>query len=159
MPNALISEFQGLIRQAIGGECELKLRTDEKLWQCLVDPPLLETALLNLALNGRDAMPDGGILEIETQNVVLDERNRAGVRPARMSGCRSRTPAAGWRPKYGIGSSSPSSRPRKSARAPASASAWSMASSGNPEAMSPIESATGSRDHDRLYLPKASNRA
>src|SRR3984893_12198404 len=79
--NQLISEFQELIRQAIGGSCEVKLRTDERLWLCHVDPPLLETALLNLALNGRDAMPDGGVLEIETRNVVLDEGAVAGCSP------------------------------------------------------------------------------
>jgi signal transduction histidine kinase len=79
--NELISEFQGLIRQAVGGGCEVKLRTDGRLWPCYVDPPLLETALLNLALNGRDAMPDGGVLEIETRNVVLDEGAVAGCLP------------------------------------------------------------------------------
>lgn len=79
--NQLISEFQGLIRQAVGGGCEVKLRTDERLWQCYVDPPLLETALLNLVLNARDAMPDGGVLEIETRNVVLDEGAVAGHLP------------------------------------------------------------------------------
>ena len=79
--NQLISEFQELIRQAVGGGCEVKLRTDERLWLCHVDPPLLETALLNLALNGRDAMPDGGVLEIETRNVVLDEGAVAGCSP------------------------------------------------------------------------------
>jgi signal transduction histidine kinase len=42
---------------------------------------LLETALLNLALNGRDAMPDGGVLEIETRNVVVDEGTVAGCAP------------------------------------------------------------------------------
>jgi signal transduction histidine kinase len=79
--NQLIYEFQGLIRQAVGGGCEVKLRTDERLWLCHVDPSLLETALLNLALNGRDAMPDGGVLEIETRNEVLDEQNVAGFLP------------------------------------------------------------------------------
>ena len=79
--NELISEFQGLIRQAVGGACEVKLRTDEPLWRCHIDPPLLETALLNLALNGRDAMSDGGVLEIETRNVVLDEGAAAGCLP------------------------------------------------------------------------------
>ena len=71
--NRLISEFQELIRQAVGGGCKIKLRTDEQLWLCHVDPPLLETALLNLALNARDAMPDGGVIEIEAQNIVVDE--------------------------------------------------------------------------------------
>jgi signal transduction histidine kinase len=76
--NELISEFQGLVRQAVGGGCEVRLRTDERLWLCQVDPSLLETVLLNLALNGRDAMPGGGVLEIETRNVVLDEGAVAG---------------------------------------------------------------------------------
>ncbi|HWZ37840.1 MAG TPA: ATP-binding protein [Bradyrhizobium sp.] len=71
--NELISEFRGLVVQAVGGGCEVRLRTEERLWLCQVDPSLLETALLNLALNGRDAMPGGGVLEIETRNVVLDE--------------------------------------------------------------------------------------
>jgi PAS domain S-box-containing protein len=71
--NQLVLGFQGLIQQAVGERCEIRLRTVEGLWLCNVDPSLLETALLNLALNGRDAMPDGGVLEIETQNVVLDE--------------------------------------------------------------------------------------
>jgi signal transduction histidine kinase len=80
--NELISEFQGLIRQAVGGGCEVKLLlTDGPLWLCHVDPALLETALLNLALNGRDAMPDGGVLKIETRNVVLDEGAAAGCLP------------------------------------------------------------------------------
>jgi signal transduction histidine kinase len=79
--NQLISEFKGLIRQAIGGRCEINLRIDERLWLCHVDPPLLETALLNLALNGRDAMPDGGVLEIETRNVVMDEGAAVGILP------------------------------------------------------------------------------
>jgi signal transduction histidine kinase len=76
--NQLILEFQGLLRQAVGGGCEIKLLTDEQLWQCHVDPSLLETALLNLALNGRDAMPDGGVLKIATQNVVLNEHAAVG---------------------------------------------------------------------------------
>ena len=79
--NKLISEFLGLIRQAVGGECEVRLRTYEPLWQCHVDPPLLESALLNLALNARDAMPDGGVLEIETRNVVLEEGSMPGAAP------------------------------------------------------------------------------
>ncbi|MET4171076.1 signal transduction histidine kinase [Bradyrhizobium sp. LA6.1] len=76
--NELISNFQGLVRQAVGAECEVRLKIDERLWLCQVDPSLLETALLNLALNGRDAMPGGGVLEIEARNVVLDGEAVAG---------------------------------------------------------------------------------
>jgi CheY-like chemotaxis protein len=79
--NKLISEFLGLIRQAVGEGCEVKLRTDEQLWPCYVDSQLLEAALLNLALNARDAMPRGGMLEIETRNVVLGEATAAGLTP------------------------------------------------------------------------------
>ncbi|WP_312017583.1 ATP-binding protein [Bradyrhizobium liaoningense] len=76
--NQLISEFQELIRQAVGAGCEVRLRTDDRLWLCNVDPALLETALLNLVLNARDAMPDGGVLEIETKNFVGEEGAVAG---------------------------------------------------------------------------------
>ena len=78
--NQLISEFEGLIHQAVGDGCEVKLQTDEELWLCHVDPSLLETALLNLALNARDAMADGGSLRIETQNVD-EEESVAGCPP------------------------------------------------------------------------------
>ena len=64
--NQLISEFQGLMRQALGRGCDVKLRIDHQLWRCRVDPSLLKAALLNLVLNGRDAMPQGGSLELET---------------------------------------------------------------------------------------------
>jgi signal transduction histidine kinase len=84
--NQLISEFLGIIRQAIGGECEVRFRTDERLWHCHVDPALLETALLNLALNARDAMPNGGVLEIETRNVVLDGGSMTGAVPGSYVG-------------------------------------------------------------------------
>ncbi len=70
--NELIFEFQGLIQQAVGDGCEVRLQTDEKLWLCHVDPALLETALLNLALNARDAMAERGVLRIETQNTVVE---------------------------------------------------------------------------------------
>jgi signal transduction histidine kinase len=72
--NCLISDFEGLIRQALGGGYELRLHLQDQLWLCDVDGPQLETALLNLALSGRDAMPDGGALDIETRNIVVDER-------------------------------------------------------------------------------------
>jgi signal transduction histidine kinase len=77
--DALIRDFQELTRRAVGEGCEVKLVADDQLWPCHVDPAQLETALLNLVLNGRDAMPDGGALEIEARNVTLREDTIAGV--------------------------------------------------------------------------------
>ncbi len=79
--NQLVSEFQGLIRKAVGETCRIKVQADDGLWLCHVDPALLHTALLNLALNARDAMPDGGVLEIEMTNIVVNEGAVAGCLP------------------------------------------------------------------------------
>jgi signal transduction histidine kinase len=80
--NELILEFHGLMRQACGRLCDIQLQIDPQLWQCHVDRSLLVTALLNLVLNGRDAMPNGGTLKLETRNVLLHERSK-GAEPAR----------------------------------------------------------------------------
>jgi signal transduction histidine kinase len=77
--SALVRDFEGLIRRAIGEGCAVKLVSDEPLYPCHVDPAQLETALLNLVLNARDAMPDGGTLEIETRNMTLDDDAIADV--------------------------------------------------------------------------------
>ncbi|MGX9432727.1 ATP-binding protein, partial [Bradyrhizobium sp. LeoA1S1] len=79
--NQLVSEFQGIIRKAVGEACRVKVWTSEGLWLCHVDPARLETALLNLALNARDAMPNGGVLDIEMKNVVVGEGAVAGGLP------------------------------------------------------------------------------
>ncbi|WP_024520445.1 ATP-binding protein [Bradyrhizobium sp. Tv2a-2] len=79
--NAFFRDFQGLIHRAIGEGYVIEFISDDQLWPCYVDKAQLETALLNLVLNGRDAMPDGGELEIEAQNVILDENAIAGAVP------------------------------------------------------------------------------
>jgi signal transduction histidine kinase/CheY-like chemotaxis protein/HAMP domain-containing protein len=76
---ALIRDFQDLLRRAIGEGCDIKLVAEDQLWLCLADPAQLETTVLNLALNGRDAMPRGGTLEIEVRNVTLRDGAIAGV--------------------------------------------------------------------------------
>jgi len=57
----------------LGEQIEIVAHLDAGVWRAFVDPPQLETALLNLALNARDAMPNGGKLTIENSNVVLDD--------------------------------------------------------------------------------------
>jgi signal transduction histidine kinase len=97
--NQLIREFHELICQAVGERCEVKLLTDERLWLCHVDPAQLQTALLNLALNGRDAMPDGGVLQIETRNVVLSDEEVASCLPGSYVSLAVRDTGCGMSPE------------------------------------------------------------
>lgn len=71
--NALVTEMESLIRRTITEHVELKVRLDDDLWFARIDPSQLENTLINLAINGRDAMRSGGRLTIETHNTVLDE--------------------------------------------------------------------------------------
>lgn len=67
-PNLLIQGMEELIQRTLGPSILLELRATAGLWTALSDTNQLETALLNLAINARDAMPDGGTLVIETAN-------------------------------------------------------------------------------------------
>ena len=69
--NALIINAQKLFQPSLGEHLEIEVCLDENAWPALVDPTQLTTALLNLAVNARDAMPKGGKLTLETRNVVL----------------------------------------------------------------------------------------
>ena len=68
-----MSNSAKLLQPALGENVEIELRPSKDAWPALVDPNQLITALLNLAVNARDAMPGGGKLTLETRNVVLDE--------------------------------------------------------------------------------------
>ena len=68
---AQLEEMQGLLRRTLGADVELEFKTDPDGWPALIDPAQLETAVLNLVVNSRDAMPAGGKLTIETRNVSL----------------------------------------------------------------------------------------
>jgi PAS domain S-box-containing protein len=70
--NKLMVGMDSLLRRTLGGEIEIELVHGKSLWQASVDPVQLESALLNLALNARDAMPNGGKLTIETTNADID---------------------------------------------------------------------------------------
>jgi PAS domain S-box-containing protein len=70
--NALVVSLEDLLRRTIGETIDLTIVAADDLWDTLCDPNQLESALLNLAINARDAMPDGGRLTIKTSNARLD---------------------------------------------------------------------------------------
>jgi len=82
--NELIAGMSELLRRALGETIQMEVVAAAGLWLVEVDPIQLESAILNLALNARDAMPNGGKLTIETCNAFLDEnycRQRAELSP------------------------------------------------------------------------------
>ncbi|HXN67940.1 MAG TPA: PAS domain-containing protein [Bradyrhizobium sp.] len=70
--NQLVVSLEDLLRRTIGETIDLEITASDGLWWTLCDPNQLESALLNLAINARDAMPDGGRLTISTANVRID---------------------------------------------------------------------------------------
>lgn len=82
--NALVRDMAELLHRTLGEQVELECVLSPRLWTVEVDQNQLENAILNLAVNARDAMPTGGKLTIETQNTFLDESYAAAdaeVRP------------------------------------------------------------------------------
>jgi signal transduction histidine kinase len=71
--NRLIAGINDLLQRTLGEWVALEVVSAAGLWVAHADPAELESALMNLAINARDAMPDGGKLTIETANVGLDE--------------------------------------------------------------------------------------
>ncbi len=68
-----IAEIENLLRRALGERVELKVSFSDDLWAIEADPGQIEQVLVNLAVNARDAMPNGGRLLIEAENVELDD--------------------------------------------------------------------------------------
>jgi nitrogen-specific signal transduction histidine kinase len=81
--NDLMTGTVGMLKRMLGETIKVSVMLDQELWSTMVDPSQVEDAVLNLAVNARDAMAAGGTLSIETREVVLDER----------PGCRSGLPA------------------------------------------------------------------
>ena len=82
--NGLVITLDDMLKRTLGEDIELTLALQADLWAACVDPQQLETALLNLAINARDAMPEGGRLTIRTENMPAggqansDDRGEAG---------------------------------------------------------------------------------
>ncbi len=75
--NELIDGMVGILRRTLGEQVQIVLQRAESIPLAMADPAQLETALLNLAVNARDAMPQGGTLTIETDAVAFDEHSAA----------------------------------------------------------------------------------
>ena len=73
----LAGDMGELLRHALGERVQLEFAVADNAWNARIDPSQLENAILNLALNARDAMPDGGTVRIEVANATLDRRYAA----------------------------------------------------------------------------------
>ena len=71
--NELVMEMDELLRRTLGNSVDIETRFEKNLHPATIDPGQLESALLNLAINARDAMPEGGQLLIETSNLSIPE--------------------------------------------------------------------------------------
>ena len=75
--NRLVAGMEEMIRRTVGPAVAVEVVAAGGLWAALLDPNQLENAMLNLCINARDAMPDGGRITIESANKWLDERAAA----------------------------------------------------------------------------------
>ena len=74
--NGTVAGMRDLLQSSMGGSVRLEMRLADTLWPALVDPTQIELIVLNLAINARDAMQVGGMLSVETANVMLGEPGR-----------------------------------------------------------------------------------
>ncbi len=77
--NSLAPSFLQLIERAVSENITIETREAPGLWHCRTDPHQLETAVLNLAINARDAMPNGGVLTLATENRHVDAEAAAAL--------------------------------------------------------------------------------
>ncbi len=80
--NSIVVEFERMLRRLLSERIRVAMDCDSGLWQVKVDPGEMGRAIMNLALNARDAMPEGGTLTIATANVTLREPEASNLQVA-----------------------------------------------------------------------------
>ncbi|MGI9478178.1 MAG: PAS domain S-box protein [Hyphomicrobiaceae bacterium] len=101
-PNELVLDMMDMLHRTLGETIEVEAVLEPNIGRMLADPVQVHNALLNLAINARDAMPNGGRLIIETSNVELDEsavRSRADAEPGHYVRLSVRDTGTGMTPK------------------------------------------------------------
>ena len=99
--NAALQHLESILRRTLTEEQTLSLRLAADLAPIRADPAQLDQVVLNLAINARDAMPNGGTLTLETRSEVLTDqyislRPGVGIAPVRIPRCWSVTPEREW---------------------------------------------------------------
>ena len=83
----LVSDISEMLRRALGETIDLRIRVGKGLWPVLIDAHHLESAILNLALNARDAMPNGGVLDIRVENTHIEADVRGAMGNGPVGDC------------------------------------------------------------------------
>lgn len=76
--NRLVANMEELVRRTVGPSVTIETALTAGLWPCFCDPDQLENAILNLAINAQDALPDGGHVTIENANTWIDQAGAVG---------------------------------------------------------------------------------
>jgi signal transduction histidine kinase len=84
--NRLLTEFEPLLLRSLGGTIDFRMNVSAPVPACEADPTHFQSAILNLVINARDAMPDGGVLSVTTGVETLDAEDLAG-NPDASPGC------------------------------------------------------------------------
>lgn len=72
-----VRDLHQMLSRTLGERIDVRVSATENLWPAMADPGQIENAILNLSINARDAMPDGGTLTITCRNVAVDEKTAA----------------------------------------------------------------------------------